>query len=136
MSSPTTKNLSNVYRDYIRAILEHDIDALDQYVSKDVVHNGKQLGLHGYKDLILRNIMENDLQIEIKRLIADENHVAAVLILTTCSSTKGLPMVGIDLNGQTFSFAENVIYDFKNGKIGEVQSLVDVDTIRSYARQP
>lgn len=124
---------SDVYRNYIRAILDHDVDSMDQYVSAHVVHNGTQLGLEGYKALLRRNIIENDMHIEIKRLIADESHVAAVLIFTTGSSTKGL--AGIDFDGQQFSYAENVIYDFVDGKIAEVHSLIDIDTVRSHARQ-
>ena len=68
---------------------------------RDVVHNGKQLGLQGYKELLLRNIIENDMDIDIKHLIADESHVAAVLTFKTGTSTKGLP--GIDFDGQPFS---------------------------------
>jgi len=133
MSLPATKDLRQIYQTYIRAILSHDISSMDEFVLEDVVHNGKQLGLHGYKELLLQNIIENDIHIEIKRLVADDSHVAAVLIFTTGPSTKGL--VGIDFDGHPFSYAENVIYDFKDGKIAEVHSLFDIDTVRSHARQ-
>jgi len=125
--------LSDVYRNYIRAILDHDVDSMDQYVSAHVVHNGTQLGLEGYKGLLRRNIIENDMHIEIRRSIADESHVAAVLIFTAGPSARRL--AGIDLDGQPFSYVENVIYDFKDGKFAEVHSLFDIDTVRSHACQ-
>lgn len=134
MATPATRGLSAIYRDYIRAILNHDLDSMDHYVSDSVVHNGKQLGLHGYKEFLLRNIVQNDVQVEIKRLVADDNHVAAILIFTTRPSSKGV--AGIQFDGRPFSYAENVIYDFKDGKIAEVHSLFDIDTVRSHARPP
>ncbi len=72
------------------------------------------------------------MQIEIKRLIADDDHVAAVLIFTTSKSTKEL--VGIGLDETPFSYPENVVYDFNDGKIVEVHSLFDIDAIRAHAR--
>ena len=133
MCSKAPKRLDELYRSYIQAILDHDLDAMDQYVSEDVVHNGQHLGIKGYKDLLRRNIMDPDMQIEIKRLIADERHVAAVLIFTTRKLSKEL--VGVELDGTPFSYAENVVYDFKDGRITEVHSLVDVDVIKAHARQ-
>lgn len=133
MASPSTRNLSQIYRAYIRAILDHDVDAMYRFVSVHVVHNGTQLGLEGYQELLRRNIIDNGMHIEIKRLITDENHVAAVLVFTTGPSTRRL--AGIDLNSQPFSYVENVIYDFEDGKIAEVHSLFDIDTVRSHARE-
>ncbi|KAK5937591.1 hypothetical protein PMZ80_010211 [Knufia obscura] len=133
MSSSISGDLRDIYRSYIQAILNGDVDSMHEYVSETVSHNGKQLGLQGYKELLLGNIINNDIHIEIKRLVADDSHIAAVLIFTTSSSTKEL--VGIELDSQPFSYVENVIYDFKDGKIAEVHSLFDIDTVRSHARQ-
>jgi len=130
MSSETESSLSQIYCSYIKAIRDHDLAKIDEYVSETVVHNDKHLGLQGYKELLCRNIIQTEVSIEIKRLIADKNHVAAVLIFTTKPSTESL--VGIRLDGRPFSYAENVIYDFKDGKIVEVHSLFDIDTVRSH----
>lgn len=133
MSSNPQVNLDVTYREYIAAILAKDLDKLSQYVSDKVVHNGKRLGLEGYKDLILRNIIETGVDIEIKRLIVDEKTVAAVLTFTTRVETNEL--VGIQLDGTPFSYAENVVYDFKDGKIVEVFSVFEIDIIRSHAHK-
>lgn len=124
-------SLDSVYHDYIAAILDHDLDSMSKFVSEEVIHNGKLLGLEGYKELLRRNIMDTNIHIEIKRLITDAEHVAALLTFTTKASTKEL--VGIQLDGQSFSYAENVFYDFKDGKIIEVHSLFDIDAVRAHA---
>lgn len=124
--------LEVVYREYIATILAKDVAKLSLYVSDEVIHNGKKLGLEGYKDLILRNIIQTGVNIEIKKLVADEKTVAAVLIFTTQAECKEL--VGIQLDGTSFSYAENVVYDFKEGRIIEVFSIFEIDVIRSHAR--
>lgn len=133
MANPAKPTLDDVYREYIQVILNHEIDKIDQFVSEDVVHNGKQLGLKGYKELLLRNIIETNVDIHIERLVADSSHVAAVLTFTTKPSTKSL--VGIELDGLPFSYRENVLYDFRDGKVAEVHSLFDIDTIRSHSQR-
>ena len=132
-STAASKTLGEVYRSYIKAILDHDLDAMNQYVSETVVHNAQHLGLQRYKELLQRNIIDTGVHVEIKRLIADEHHVAAVLIFTTKESTTEL--VGVELDGKPFSYPENVVYDFKEGKIVEVHSLFDIDAVRAHARQ-
>lgn len=132
MATNKEDGLKRVYRDYIATILAKDLDRLSMYVSDEVVHNGKKLGLEGYKDLISRNIIETGVRIDIKRLIADEKTVAAVLVFSTQAETKEL--VGIQLDGVPFSYIENVVYDFEHDKIVEVYSVFEIDVVRSHAR--
>lgn len=132
MATNKEDGLKRVYRDYIATILAKDLDRLSMYVSDEVVHNGKKLGLEGYKDLISRNIIETGVRIDIKRLIADEKTVAAVLVFSTQAETKEL--VGIQLDGAPFSYIENVVYDFEHDKIVEVHSVFEIDVVRSHAR--
>lgn len=132
MPSSAHTDLNVVYRRYIDTIQGNQLDKLSLYVSDEVVHNGKRLGLQGYKDLILRNIVETSVSIEIKRLVVDARTVAAVLNFSTKAETKEL--VGYQLDGEPFSYAENVVYDFENGKIVEVFSVFEIDIIRSHAR--
>lgn len=133
MSAPSDSNLETTYRKYIQMILNHDLDRIADYVSSDVIHNGQKLGLVSYRELLFKNIVETGMHIEIKRLIADGSHVAALLIFTTTKLTRSL--VGIPLKDEIFSYAENVFYDFKDGKIVEVHSLFDIDTVRGHARE-
>ena len=128
-----TGSLADIYHRYISSIVAGDLDSMAEFVAEDVVHNGNLLGLEGYKSLLKRNIVATKMGIQIKRLIADERHVAALLVFTTSEATQDL--IGYRLDGQIFSYAENVIYDFdENRRIKEVHSVVDTDTIRAHAR--
>lgn len=132
MSSGGINDLADVYRSYIHSILAGDLARMADFVADGVVHNNIELGLEGYKTLLKRNIIDTRMNILIKRLIADQNHVAAVLVFTTSEQTQEL--VGHKLNGKVFSYMENVIYDFDdNGKIKEVHSVFEIDVIRAYA---
>ncbi|KAK5082119.1 hypothetical protein LTR05_007262 [Lithohypha guttulata] len=131
MPSNTDSHLAEIYRKYIQAICDHDLDSIATFVADGVVHNGAVLGLQGYKDLLLKNIVETDVQVEIKRLIANDDHVAALLVFTTKTTT--LELIGIKLDNHPFSYTENVIYDFRDDKIVEVHSLFDIDRIRAHA---
>lgn len=133
MASKNTAGLDAIYREYIAAIQSKELDKISFYVSDEVIHNGKRLGLDGYKDLLLRNIVETDVDINIKRLVVDSKTVAAVLIFTTKATTEEL--VGIRLDGEPFSYAENVVYDFTDGKIREVFSVFEIDAIRAHSKR-
>lgn len=125
-------DLSSVYRKYIQAIRDRDLDAIDGFVDTDVVHNKTYLGLQKYKELLQNNIISTKVDISIKRLVSTSDCVAAILIFTTKPETKSL--VGIELDGVPFSYEENVFYDFKGGKIIEVHSQFDIDLVRQHAR--
>lgn len=133
MASNKSWDLASIYREYIRAIMDHDLEAMSKYVCEDVVHNSKKLNLEGYKDLLRRNIVTTNMRVSIERLVTDESHVAALLIFTVMPETQEL--VGVELDDEQFSFPEHVFYDFKDGRIARVHSLFDIDAIRSRRRQ-
>lgn len=135
MASDSTKpqDLSVIYRDYIRAITNHDLESMSRYVCEDVVHNSKALNLAGYKALLKRNIIDTNVDVRIEQLITNESQVAALLIFTVMPQTKSL--VGVELDGTQFSFPEHVFYRFRDGRIAEVWSLFDIDAIRSHRPQ-
>lgn len=126
-------DLETIYRAYIKDISNGKLENMSLYVGDHVVHNNIELGLTGYVQLLKDNIVSTQVSIEIKRLIADQTGVAAILVFTTKASTKSL--VGIELDDVPFSFEENVVYDFEDGKIVKVHSLYDVDAVRSHRRQ-
>jgi predicted ester cyclase len=104
--TPTT--LSDLYRAYIDCLNRQDWDQLGQHVADDVEHNGRPLKLAGY--------------LNIEFLASDPPLVAARLAFTC--SPKG-KFLGLDINGRTVSFAENVFYEFRHGKIASVWSVID-----------
>lgn len=134
MSSTSTKSLSAIYRRYIEAILRHDLTALDEFVDENVVHNQRPLGLNGYKQLIEDNIIKPDCGIEIVRLVADDSHVASNLLFTVPKGTTDF--LGLKVDGQEFTVNECVIYDFSDGKIVNVISCHDSETVKSHEVRP
>ena len=81
-------DLETIYRAYIKDISNGKLENMSLYVGDHVVHNNIELGLTGYVQLLKDNIVSTQVSIEIKRLIADQTGVAAILVFTTKASTK------------------------------------------------
>lgn len=102
---------------------------LRQFVHEDAVHNGRRLGVSGYRAMLERDFDDiPDLYFDVRMLISDPPFVAS-RIEFACSP-KGL-FLGLPVNGRRVSFAENVIYEFRDGKIVEVWSIVDKAAIEA-----
>ncbi len=72
--------LSNIYRDYIACLNEQEWANLGAFVADDVHHNGRRLGLSGYREMLERDFDAiPDLHFEIQLLIADSQNVASRL---------------------------------------------------------
>jgi predicted ester cyclase len=67
-----------------------------------------------------------DLRFNIELLIADPPFIASRLAFDC--SPKG-KFLGLDVNGRRVRFAENVFYEFRDGKIAQVWSAIDKATI-------
>ena len=63
-----------------------------------------------------------DLRFSIQILVSDAPHVASRLEFNCAPKAKFL---GLDVNGRKVSFAENVFYEFRAGRIWRVLSIVD-----------
>ncbi|MCG7600790.1 ester cyclase [Halomonas sp. McH1-25] len=117
------ETLSTIYRDYIACLNRQDWPNLSAFVDDDVHHNGRAIGLSGYREMLEKDFDAiPDLYFEIQLLIADLQGVASRLGFhcTPQGSFLGLPV-----NGRKVRFTENVFYTFKNGKIVQVWSIID-----------
>lgn len=117
------ETLSTIYRNYIACLNERDWSNLGAFVDDDVHHNGRRIGLSGYREMLEQDVDAiPDLYFEIQLLIADAQGVASRLGFhcTPQGSFLGLPV-----NGRKVRFTENVFYTFKNGKIVQVWSIID-----------
>lgn len=123
-------DIKKIYLEYIQSLREFNLDNLSDFVDEDVVHNNRRMGIEGYKGLIRDGIVASRLAINVQHLISDEDHVAAHLIFTCPASTKEL--LGKRTDGTEFSLSEIVMYKFRQGKIIEVHSVVDVDGVKSH----
>jgi predicted ester cyclase len=119
----TRTELSEVYRAYIACLNRRDWSALGRFVDDAVRHNGRPLGLSGYRAMLERDVEEiPDLAFEIELLICDPPHIASRLRFDC--TPKG-SFLGLPVNGKHVSFSENVFYEFQSGKIREVSSVID-----------
>lgn len=122
-------DLSEIYRSYIACLNRQDWPQLDQFVDDDVSHNGRPIGLSGYREMLEKDFREiPDLRFNIALLISDASHVASRLRFDC--SPKGR-FLGLDVDGRRVSFAENVFYEFRDSKIVEVWSVIDKAAIEA-----
>jgi predicted ester cyclase len=125
----TKAELSDIYRAYIACLNRQDWPKLQQFVDENVSHNGRQLGLSGYRQMLERDFLEiPDLHFNIELLIADPPYVASRLDFDC--SPRGR-FLDLDINGRRVSFNENVFYGFRAGKIVQVWSVIDKAAIEA-----
>ena len=119
----TKADLSNIYRSYIACLNAQDWSKLGTFVDTNVSHNGRQIGLSGYRAMLEKDFDDiPDLRFNIQLLISDAPYVASRLAFDC--SPKG-KFLGLDVNGKRVSFAENVFYEFRQDRIVRVWSVVD-----------
>jgi predicted ester cyclase len=122
-------DLSDVYRNYIACLNQQDWPKLGQFVDDEVVHNGRRVGLSGYRHMLVRDFDEiPDLYFNIQMLISDPPYLASRLGFDC--TPKGT-FLGLPINGKRVSFTENVFYEFRSQKIREVWSVIDKAAIEA-----
>ena len=122
-------NLSDVYRDYIACLNKQDWSNLERFVHDEVHYNGRQIGISGYREMLERDFYEiPDLHFDIQLLISDPPYIASRLRFDCTPKGKFL---GLHVNGKRISFTENVFYEFRQEKIGQVWSVIDKAAIEA-----
>jgi predicted ester cyclase len=85
--------------------------------------------LSGYREMLERDFHEiSDLYFNIHLLIADPPYIASRLGFDCTPKGKFL---GLEVNGKRVSFTENVFYEFRGEKIGQVWSVIDKAAIEA-----
>ena len=122
-------NLADVYRGYIACLNQQDWPKLAEFVHEEVSYNGQRIGLLGYREMLERNFDEiPDLYFDIQLLICDPPYIASRLGFDCTPKGKFL---GLPVNGKRVSFTENVFYEFRGEKIGQVWSVIDKAAIEA-----
>lgn len=120
-------HLAARYRAYLDCLNARDWARLGQFVAADVSRNGATLGLDGYRAMLEADFRAiPDLRFEIGLLAAEPPIVAARLEFE-CHPAGTL--FGLPVNGRRVRFAEHVFYTWRDGRIAEVRSLIDVPAI-------
>jgi len=125
----TRDDLAETYRAYIACLNRQDWSSLGRFVDDDVVHNGRSVGLSGYRAMLERDFRDiPDLRFDIALLISDPPRIAARLQF---DCTPVGTFMGLAVNGKRVSFCENVFYEFGNDRIRQVWSVIDKPAIEA-----
>jgi steroid delta-isomerase-like uncharacterized protein len=127
-------DLSEIYRAYIACLNGQDWDSLGRFVSDEARHNGRRLGLSGYRRMLEEDYRQiPDLRFDIELLVTEPPQVASRLAFDC--TPKGT-FLGLPVDGKRIRFTENVFYRFRDGKIAEVWSIIDKAAIEAQIRTP
>jgi predicted ester cyclase len=125
----TGTDLSSIYRSYIACLNARDWSSLGRFVHAEARHNGRRIGLSGYREMLERDCEDiPDLHFDIRLVIAEPPHIASRLQFDC--SPKGV-FLGLPVNGRRVSFTENVFYEFLDGRIANVWSVIDKAAIEA-----
>ncbi|RWX66478.1 ester cyclase [Mesorhizobium sp. M4B.F.Ca.ET.089.01.1.1] len=117
------EELAELYRGYIACLNAQDWANLGRFVGEAVQYNGETAGLSGYRRMLEGDFQAiPDLRFSIELLVCEPPRVAARLHFDC--TPKGR-LFGLPVNGRRVSFAENVFYEFRDGHICEVWSVID-----------
>jgi predicted ester cyclase len=122
-------DLRTIYRNYLDCLNRRDWASLGQFVDDDVQHNGRRLGVSGYREMLERDVSEiPDLHFAIELLIVESPVVASRLHF---DCTPSHDFLGLPVDGRRIAFAENVFYTFRGEKIAQVWSVIDKAAIEA-----
>jgi predicted ester cyclase len=120
-------DLLGIYRDYLACLNDRRWDELGLFVADDVVHNGRKLGLSGYRAMLEADVRAiPDLQFVAEILVADD-HLVSCRLFFECTPQQAF--LGFEPTGGRVSFPEHVFYRFDNRRIVEVWSVIDKQAI-------
>lgn len=119
----TRDEILDAYRKYIACLNRQDWSALHHYVADQVRYNGTMIGLGGYQDMLVEDFRAiPDLSFNIAILVCDPPMIASRL---TFDCTPAGQLFDLPVNGKRVRFEENVFYEFQDGKIQNVRSVID-----------
>ncbi|MDB5621861.1 MAG: hypothetical protein JWR39_424 [Devosia sp.] len=128
----TNAPLDELYRRYIACLNGQDWRELGRFVHEEVEHNGRRLGVAGYREMLIKDYEDiPDLRFNIDMLVCDGSTVAARLLFNC--RPKG-EFLGLQVNGRKVAFAENVFYAFGQRRIVSVWSVIDKAAIEAQLR--
>ncbi|GIM93854.1 ester cyclase [Paractinoplanes toevensis] len=126
--------LESIYREYLAALNERRLDDLNRFVHDELTYNGEPMTRGQYRDLIAADIEAvPDLFYDARIIVTDDTRVACRLLF---SCTPQRDFLGFTPDGRRLTFAEHVFYDFRDGRIAAVSSLIDRHAIQTQLNSP
>ena len=119
----TRDGLAAIYRGYIDCLNRQDWHDLGRFVAADARYNGETVGLAGYRAMLEGDFRAiPDLLFKIVLRVCAPPHVASRLEFD-CTPVGEL--FGLPVDGRRVRFSENVFYQFAEGRIADVHSIID-----------
>ena len=127
-----TNDLEARYRAYLDVLNERRLDDLVHFVQDELSYNGETMTRRQYQDLIAADITAiPDLFFDAQIVVASGDQVACRLVF---DCTPQHEFLGFSPNGERLIFAEHVFYQFRDGRIAAVWSLIDRPAIEAQLR--
>ncbi len=121
--------MADLYRQYIGCLNRQDWPNLGRFVDDEVEHNGRRLGLSGYRGMLERDFCDiPDLHFAIELLVSEPPFIASRLRFDCTPKGRFL---GLAVDGRRVTFAENVFYELRDAKISRVWSIIDKTAIEA-----
>jgi steroid delta-isomerase-like uncharacterized protein len=121
-----------MYKQYIACLNARAWNELGEFVAADVIHNGRPLGVEGYRAMLEENFRDiPDLHFNADLVVANEGHVASRLRFD-CTPVQ--EFLGVPVNGRRVVFHEHAFYTLREGKIAEVFSVIDKTAVEAQVR--
>ncbi|MFQ8430322.1 ester cyclase [Amaricoccus sp. W119] len=115
------------YQGYIACLNRQGWQDLHHFVANQVRYNDATIGLEGYLDMLVADFRAiPDLSFNIAVLACDPPIIASRLAF---DCTPAGELFGLGVNGKRVRFDENVFYEFRDGKIQNVWSIIDKSSI-------
>ncbi len=125
-------DLETRYRAYLDALNERRLDDLVHYVQDELTYNGEAMTRRRYQDMLAGDFDAiPDLFFDAHTIVASGDQVACRLDF---DCTPRHYFLGFTPNGERLRFAEHVFYEFREGRIAAVSSLIDRPAIEAQLR--
>lgn len=113
----------DIYSAYLDCLNRQAFDELGTFVDDTVEHNGRPLGLAGYRAMLVQDFADiPDLRFEAEILVSDATRIGARLLF---NCTPKSTFMDLPVNGRRVKFCEHVFYEFERTKIRKVWSVID-----------
>lgn len=128
MNGPSQESAAvSMYKQYIACLNARDWNELGEFVTADVAHNDRPLGVYGYRAMLEENVRDiPDLYFDADIVVANAIHIASRLRFD-CTPVQDF--LGVPVNGRRIVFHEHAFYTLRAGKIANVFSVIDKTAI-------